>query len=133
VLLAVAVVAAALFLTGLGAAPFVDPPEGVHAAIADAMLRSGDWITPRLDGIRYFDKPPLLSPRVAIVNGRRANLAVGATFPEAADLFWDAGRLEQAWLGPRRIFLISSVRPERSAVRGLPADRVHHLAAKGGR
>jgi len=60
VLLAVAVVAAALFLTGLGAAPFVDPPEGVHAAITHAMVRSGDWITPRLDGIRYLDKPPLL-------------------------------------------------------------------------
>lgn len=60
VLLAVAVVAAALFLTGLGAAPFVDPPEGVHAAIGRAMLHTGDWITPRLDGIRYFDKPPLL-------------------------------------------------------------------------
>src|SRR5687768_9056977 len=59
-LLAVAVVAAALFLPGVGAAPFVDPPEGVHAAIALDMLRTGDWITPRLDGIRYFDKPPLL-------------------------------------------------------------------------
>src|SRR5262245_14877251 len=60
VLLAVAVVAAALFLTGLGTAPFVDPPEGVHAAISLEMARSGDWITPRLDGVRYFDKPPLL-------------------------------------------------------------------------
>jgi len=60
VLLAVGVVAAALFLTGLGAAPFVDPPEGVHAAVALEMARTGDWITPRLDGVRYFDKPPLL-------------------------------------------------------------------------
>jgi 4-amino-4-deoxy-L-arabinose transferase-like glycosyltransferase len=60
VLLGVALVAAALFLFGLGAAPFVDPPEGFHAAAAREMLRLGDWITPHVNGVRYFDKPPLL-------------------------------------------------------------------------
>jgi 4-amino-4-deoxy-L-arabinose transferase-like glycosyltransferase len=59
-LLGVALVAAALFLFGLGAAPFVDPPEGFHAAAARDMVRVGDWITPHVDGVRYFDKPPLL-------------------------------------------------------------------------
>lgn len=59
-LLGVALVAAALFLFGLGAAPFVDPPEGFHAAVARDMLRLGDWITPHVDRVRYFDKPPLL-------------------------------------------------------------------------
>jgi len=59
-LLGVALVAAALFLFGLGAAPFVDPPEGFHAALARDMVRLGDWITPHVDGVRYFDKPPLL-------------------------------------------------------------------------
>ena len=52
--------AAALFLSGLGTAPFVDPPEGFHAAVAWEMLRAGDWLTPHVDGVRYFDKPPLL-------------------------------------------------------------------------
>jgi len=32
--LGVAVVAAALVLSGLGAGPFVDPPEGCHTEIA---------------------------------------------------------------------------------------------------
>lgn len=58
--LGVAVVAAALGLAGLGAAPFLDPPEGFHAAIAQGVLQHGDWVTLRLDGVRYFDKPPLL-------------------------------------------------------------------------
>ena len=60
VVLGVALVAAALFLSSLGRAPFVDPPEGFHAVIAWEMLRHGDWITPHINGVRYFDKPPLL-------------------------------------------------------------------------
>ena len=56
----VAVVAAALFFSGLGAAPFIDPPEGFHTEIAREMRLSGDFVTPRLNGVRYFDKPPLL-------------------------------------------------------------------------
>jgi len=58
--LGVAAVAAALYLAGLGAAPFIDPPEGFHAEIAREMVAAGDWVTPRLNGVRYFDKPPLL-------------------------------------------------------------------------
>jgi 4-amino-4-deoxy-L-arabinose transferase-like glycosyltransferase len=60
VLLGIALMASALFLSGLGTAPFVDPPEGFHAAVAWEMLRTGDWLTPHVDGVRYFDKPPLL-------------------------------------------------------------------------
>jgi 4-amino-4-deoxy-L-arabinose transferase-like glycosyltransferase len=49
-----------MYLLGLGAAPFLDPPEGFHAVIAQTMRTSGDWITLRVDGVRYFDKPPML-------------------------------------------------------------------------
>jgi 4-amino-4-deoxy-L-arabinose transferase-like glycosyltransferase len=49
-----------MYLLGLGAAPFLDPPEGFHAAIAQTVRLSGDWITLRMDGVRYFDKPPML-------------------------------------------------------------------------
>jgi 4-amino-4-deoxy-L-arabinose transferase-like glycosyltransferase len=49
-----------MYLLGLGAAPFLDPPEGFHAVIAQTLRETGDWITLRVDGVRYFDKPPLL-------------------------------------------------------------------------
>jgi 4-amino-4-deoxy-L-arabinose transferase-like glycosyltransferase len=51
--------AALLLAPGLGRAPFDDPGEGQHAEIAREML-GGSWIALRLNGVRYFDKPPLL-------------------------------------------------------------------------
>jgi 4-amino-4-deoxy-L-arabinose transferase-like glycosyltransferase len=58
VLLVVAL-AALLLAPGLGRAPFDDPGEGQHAEIARELL-GGSWLTLRLNGVRYFDKPPLL-------------------------------------------------------------------------
>src|SRR5438874_5569 len=72
-----------MYLVGLGAAPFLDPPEGFHAAIAESLRQSGDWITLRLDGVRYFDKPPLLYWLMAL------SFAVGGP-SEAAARLWPA-------------------------------------------
>ena len=58
--LGVALVALGLFLIGLGRTPYLDPPEGFHAAVAHGMTKTGDWVTLRINNVRYFDKPPLL-------------------------------------------------------------------------
>jgi 4-amino-4-deoxy-L-arabinose transferase-like glycosyltransferase len=50
---------AALMLAALKARTLVPPDEGRYAEMAREMFASGDWITTRLNGIKYFEKPPL--------------------------------------------------------------------------
>lgn len=49
-----------LFLHGLGNAPLIDPDEGRYAEIPREMLVQADFITPTLNYVKYFEKPPLL-------------------------------------------------------------------------
>ncbi|MGC3982727.1 MAG: glycosyltransferase family 39 protein [Steroidobacteraceae bacterium] len=50
---------AGLWFATLGTRHLLNPDEGRYAEIASEMLTTGDWITPRLNGIKYFEKPPL--------------------------------------------------------------------------
>lgn len=47
------------YFSHLGAIGFVGPDEPRYAWIARAMVETGDWVTPRLYGLPWFEKPPL--------------------------------------------------------------------------
>ena len=47
-----------IFVPTLGKLPLIRS-EAMYAQIPLEMLQSGDWLTPRLNGARYLDKPPL--------------------------------------------------------------------------
>jgi 4-amino-4-deoxy-L-arabinose transferase-like glycosyltransferase len=61
-LLAVPVAVAGVIFIGTMLAPphLMDDVDGVQAQIARNMLTTGDWVTPRLNGIADFEKPPML-------------------------------------------------------------------------
>ncbi|MGC8521704.1 MAG: phospholipid carrier-dependent glycosyltransferase [Steroidobacteraceae bacterium] len=53
------VLLAAIWFATLQIRPMFDPDEGRYAEIPREMLVTGNWVTPRLDGLKYFEKPAL--------------------------------------------------------------------------
>ena len=64
-LLGLVLVFGLLFGFRLGSYPLANPDEGRYSEIPREMVATGDWVTPRLNGVNYFEKPPLMYWAVA--------------------------------------------------------------------
>jgi 4-amino-4-deoxy-L-arabinose transferase-like glycosyltransferase len=53
------VLLAVLWFGTLGIRPLYKADESRYGEISREMVTSGDWVTPRLNGFKYFEKPPL--------------------------------------------------------------------------
>jgi 4-amino-4-deoxy-L-arabinose transferase-like glycosyltransferase len=97
--------------------PLLLPDEGRYVAVVWEMLRSGDWMTPTLNGLPFFHKPPLfywLGASVMAVFGPsewagRMGAIVGATLGS-----WALYAFVRRWCGERTgrmALLVLAVQP----------------------
>ena len=83
--------------------PLWEPDEARYAEIPREMLATGDWLTPHLNGVLYFEKPPLqywlsaLSMKLFGVSGAAARLPLALA---SGLMIWAAWRLAKR-LGAR--------------------------------
>ncbi|HJV48238.1 MAG TPA: phospholipid carrier-dependent glycosyltransferase [Geothrix sp.] len=83
--------------------PLWEPDETRYAEIPREMLASGNWLTPHLNGVLYFEKPPLqywlsaLSMKLFGLNGAAARLPLALA---SGLMLWAAWRLAKR-LGAR--------------------------------
>ena len=73
-----------LFFFQLGSLPLMDPDEPVYAQTAKEMLAAGDWLSPRIFGEVWFDKPPMYYWLVAGVTMLLGPTEWAARLPAAA-------------------------------------------------
>jgi 4-amino-4-deoxy-L-arabinose transferase-like glycosyltransferase len=113
--LALAVCALLLFLGGLGAYPLLEPDEGRYGEIPREMLARHDFVTPRLDGVLYFEKPPLYywlnaAALSVLEDPETACRLASALFGLAGvGLAWRLGRSMGGATGGNRVALLSAL------------------------
>ncbi len=92
-----------LGLLPLWVRPLWEPDEARYAEIPREMLATGDWLTPRLNGVLYFEKPPLqywlsaINMKLFGLNGAAARLPLALA---SGLMIWAAWRLAKR-LGAR--------------------------------
>ncbi|MDE3196784.1 MAG: glycosyltransferase family 39 protein [Acidobacteriota bacterium] len=100
-IIAAAALIAALYLADLGGMGLVSKDEPRYADIGRAMARTGDWITPRLWGQPWFEKPPLLYWLIAL--GFKAGLGP-ETAPRVPVALLSLGFLVFFWFRVRQLW-----------------------------
>ena len=87
------------YFSHLGAIGFVGPDEPRYASIARDMAETSDWVTPRLYGKPWFEKPPLFYWGAAISFKLFGVSEAAARLPSAVSAFLATFAL--AWLALR--------------------------------
>jgi len=83
ILVLLAVVCYVLFFHALGSVGFLGPDEPRYSSIAREMLLSRDFITPRLNGEPWFEKPVLMYWGAALGDAIFGTGEFGSRFPSA--------------------------------------------------
>lgn len=78
-----AITISVLYLYNLDGAGVLEPDEPRYAAIGQAMARTGDWVTPRLWGAPWFEKPVLLYWMAAVGTRLHLNPDLAGRLPVA--------------------------------------------------
>ena len=73
----------AAMLYGIGSYGLYEPHEGHFAGVGREMVLNGDWITPRLNGAPYLNKPPLFYWMIASSYSIFGFNEFAARFPQA--------------------------------------------------
>jgi 4-amino-4-deoxy-L-arabinose transferase-like glycosyltransferase len=102
------------YFHNLGAMGFVGPDEPRYAWIARDMMETGDWVTPRLYGKPWFEKPPLYYWGAALSFKLFGVGEAAARLPSAVSAL--LATLALAWLVRR----LSGVEPARWLMLFLP-------------
>jgi 4-amino-4-deoxy-L-arabinose transferase-like glycosyltransferase len=87
------------YFSHLGAIGFVGPDEPRYAWIARDMVETGDWVTPRLYGKPWFEKPPLFYWSAAVSFKLFGVSEAAARLPSAISAL--LATLALAWLALR--------------------------------
>jgi len=105
-----------LYVVPLGFRPLFMPDETRYAEIPREMVATGDWVVPRLNGLRYFEKPVLgywLSALSILCFGENrfavrlpSAVATGLSAMLLALLVYRYGQASSLWLGAA-VFLTS--------------------------
>ena len=117
ILAALAALCYVLFFYQLGGVGLMGPDEPRYAAVARTMYETGDYITPRLWGETWFEKPVLMYWLAAIGYALFGVGETGARFPSALGatlsvflIYWCGRRLFSRWTGfAAALILVSSL------------------------
>jgi 4-amino-4-deoxy-L-arabinose transferase-like glycosyltransferase len=102
-LLLCAALAAILYLPALGRPALWEPDEGRYAEIAREMVVTHDYVTPRDNWVRYFEKPPLVywaeAMSIKLLGPTELAVRLPAALASVAEVTMTAA-LGEAMLGP---------------------------------